>query len=172
MIARPPLSTRTDTLLPYTQLFRVLFRSADKGVADAKAALEGARAILIERWGEDAALVGELREWLSSNGVIRARVDAGKEDAGAKYRDYFDHAEPLEKIPSHRLLALLRGRREEFLQLDLDPGADGEAGNAHAECRVALHAGIRAGGRAAGPWPANACQIGSATGGERVCTYV
>src|SRR3546814_15554524 len=59
-----------------------------------------------------------------SSGVIRARVAAGKEDAGAKYRDYFDHAEPLAKIPSHRLLALLRGRREEFLQLDLDPGAD------------------------------------------------
>src|SRR3546814_4759567 len=106
----------------------------------ARAALEGARAILIERWGEDAALVGELREWLSSSGVIRARVAAGKEDAGAKYRDYFDHAEPLAKIPSHRLLALLRGRREEFLQLDLDPGADVEAGNAYAEGRVALHA--------------------------------
>src|SRR3546814_1391695 len=80
-----------------------------------------------------------------SSGVIRARVAAGKEDAGAKYRDYFDHAEPLAKIPSHRLLALLRGRREEFLQLDLDPGADVEAGNAYAEGRVALHAGIRAG---------------------------
>src|SRR3546814_2365108 len=71
-----------------------------------------------------------------SSGVIRARVAAGKEDAGAKYRDYFDHAEPLAKIPSHRLLALLRGRREEFLQLDLDPGADVEAGNAYAEGRV------------------------------------
>src|SRR3546814_11548226 len=125
----------------------------------ARAALEGARAILIERWGEDAALVGELREWLSSSGVIRARVAAGKEDAGAKYRDYFDPAEPLAKIPSHRLLALLRGRREEFLQLDLDPGADVEAGNAYAEGRVALHAGIRAGGRAADPWLANACRL-------------
>ena len=135
------------------------FVDAGKGVADAKAALEGARAILIERWGEDAALVGELREWLSANGVIRARVATGKEDAGAKYRDYFDHAEPLAKIPSHRLLALLRGRREEFLQLDLDPGADAEAGNAYAEGRVALHAGIRASGNAADAWLANACRL-------------
>ena len=135
------------------------FIDADRGVADARAALEGARAILIERWGEDAALVGELREWLSSNGVIRARVAAGKEDAGAKYRDYFDHAEPLVTIPSHRLLALLRGRREEFLQLDLDPGADVETGNAYAEGRVALHAGIRAEGRAADAWLANACRL-------------
>src|SRR3546814_6959249 len=131
MRRRPPRSTRTDTLFPYTTLFRSVpgdfaaaFVDADKGVADARAALEGARAILIERWGEDAALVGELREWLSSSGVIRARVAAGKEDAGAKYRDYFDHAEPLAKIPSHRMLALLRGRREAFLQLTLDPGAD------------------------------------------------
>lgn len=75
------------------------FIDAEKGVADSKAALEGARAILMERWGEDAALVGELRSWLGDNGVIRARVAEGKEEAGAKYRDYFDHAETLAKIP-------------------------------------------------------------------------
>src|SRR3546814_16332876 len=66
----------------------------------------------MERWGEDAALVGELREWLQDVGRIRARVAEGKEVEGAKYRDYFDHAEPLAKIPSHRLLALFRARRE------------------------------------------------------------
>src|SRR5690606_20454793 len=66
---------------------------------------------------------------------------------------------PLAKIPSHRLLALLRGRREEFLQLDLDPGADVEAGNAYAEGRVALRAGIRANGHAADAWLANACRL-------------
>jgi hypothetical protein len=81
-------------------------------VADTKAALEGARAILMERWGEDAALVGELRTWLGETGVIRARVAEGKETEGAKYRDYFEHAESLAKIPSHRLLALFRARRE------------------------------------------------------------
>ena len=135
------------------------FVDADKGVADAKAALEGARAILLERWGEDAALIGELREWLSRDGVIRAKVAEGKEAAGEKFRDYFDHAEPLAKIPSHRLLALFRGRREEFLQLDLEPGADVEAGNAYAEGRVALKAGVRNKGRAADAWLLNACRL-------------
>src|SRR5690606_36760434 len=123
--------------------FAASFVAPDHGVADAKAALEGARAILLERWGEDAALIGELREWLAREGVIRSKVAEGKEAAGEKFRDYFDHAEPLAKIPSHRLLALFRGRREEFLQLELEPGADPEAGNAYAEGRIALHAGIR-----------------------------
>jgi len=139
--------------------FAAQFVDAEKGVADARAALEGARAILIERWGEDAALLGELRAWLEGNGVIRSRVVEGKEAAGEKYRDYFDHAEPLAKIPSHRLLALFRGRREEFLQLELDPGPDAEAGHAYAEGRVALHAGIQERGRAADAWLRNACRL-------------
>ena len=139
--------------------FAAGFVDADKGVADAKAALEGARAILIERWGEDAALLGELREWLAREGLIRAKVVDGKEAAGEKFRDYFDHAEPLAKIPSHRMLALLRGRREEFLQLDLDPGADAEAGHQYAEGRIALHAGIDARGRAADTWLRNAVRL-------------
>ncbi|WP_434990968.1 Tex family protein [Xanthomonas melonis] len=135
------------------------FVDADKGVADVKAALEGARAILMERWGEDAALVGELRSWLSDNGVIRARVAEGKEEAGAKYRDYFDHAESLAKIPSHRLLALFRARREEFLHLDLDPGTDAEAGHQYAEGRVARNAGISNTGRPADRWLLDACRL-------------
>ena len=89
------------------------FVDAGKGVADVAAALDGARAILIERFSEDAALVGELRTWLQQKGVLRTKVLAGKEHEGAKYRDYFDHAEPIASIPSHRMLALLRGRREE-----------------------------------------------------------
>ncbi|TZF87891.1 RNA-binding transcriptional accessory protein [Lysobacter lacus] len=128
------------------------FVDADRGVVDAKAALDGARAILMERWGEDAALVGELREWLTQVGVIRSKVIEGKEHDGAKYRDYFDHAEALAKIPSHRMLALLRGRREECLQIDLDPGADADAGHLLATGRVAKHAGIRNEGRAADQW--------------------
>ncbi|GHB94894.1 Tex family protein [Thermomonas carbonis] len=139
--------------------FAASFVDADKGVADAKAALEGARAILIERWSEDAALLGELRGWLEGNGLIRAKVVEGKEIAGEKFRDYFDHTESLAKIPSHRLLALFRGRREEFLQLDLDPGADAEAGNLYAEGRIALHAGIAERGRAADAWLRNACRL-------------
>ena len=145
------------TLVP--EEFAAGFVDADKGVADAKAALEGARAILIERWGEDAALLGELREWLTREGLIRSKVVEGKETAGEKFRDYFDHAEPLAKIPSHRLLALLRGRREEFLQLDLDPGSDAEAGHQYCEGRIALHAGIDARGRAADTWLRNAVRL-------------
>lgn len=113
----------------------------------------------MERWGEDAALVGELRSWLNDNGIIRARVAEGKEEAGAKYRDYFDHAESLAKIPSHRLLALFRARREEFLHLDLDPGTDAEAGHQYAEGRVARNAGISNGGRPADRWLLDACRL-------------
>ncbi|WP_296246619.1 Tex family protein [uncultured Stenotrophomonas sp.] len=141
------------------QVFAAGFVVAEKGVADTKAALEGARAILMERWGEDAALVGELRNWLAGNGIIRARVAEGKEAEGAKYRDYFDHAEALAKIPSHRLLALFRARREEFIFLELDPGSDAEAGHQYAEGRVALNAGIANKERPADRWLLDACRL-------------
>ncbi len=137
--------------------FAAAFVAADRGVADVKAALDGARAILIERWGEDAALIGELRTWLAAHGRICARVVEGKESEGAKYADYFDHSEPLARIPSHRLLALFRARREEILQLDLEPGAEAEAGHAEAEARIARHAGIAYRGRAADAWLKKAC---------------
>src|SRR5690606_20001444 len=104
------------------------------------------------------ALVGGLREWLTEVGLIRARVVEGKQDEGAKYRDYFDHAEPLSKIPSHRMLALLRGRREEVLALDLDPGSDAEAGHAQGAGRVAAHVGIADRGRPADAWLLMACR--------------
>jgi uncharacterized protein len=141
------------------QVFAAGFVDGDKGVADIKAALEGARAILMERWGEDAALVGELRTWLGENGVIRARVAEGKEEQGAKYRDYFEHAESLAKIPSHRLLALFRARREEILFLELDPGPDAEAGHQYGEGRVAHNAGIRDAGRPGDRWLLDACRM-------------
>jgi len=141
------------------EAFAAGFVDAEKGVADTKAALEGARAILMERWGEDAALVGELRQWLGEHGVIRARVAEGKEEAGAKYRDYFEHAESLAKIPSHRLLALFRARREEILFLDLDPGNEAEAGHQYCEGRVARAAGVAEQGRAADAWLLGACRL-------------
>lgn len=141
------------------ETFAAGFVDADKGVADVKAALEGARAILMERWGEDAALVGELRTWLGEVGVIRARVAEGKEQEGAKYRDYFDHAEALAKIPSHRLLALFRARREEIVYLELDPGSEAEAGHQYAEGRVALRAGIANQGRPGDRWLLDACRL-------------
>ncbi|MGX1849276.1 Tex family protein [Streptomyces sp. NPDC055299] len=97
------------------------FVDADKGVADAAAALEGARAILTERFGEDADLIGELRERMWSRGQVAAKVRAGKEEAGAKFADYFDFAEPFTALPSHRVLAMFRGEKEEVLDLTLDP---------------------------------------------------
>ena len=90
-------------------------------MADVKAALDGARQILMETMAEDAALLGELRDWVWANGQIRAKLIEGKEAEGAKFRDYFDHAEALAKIPSHRLLALMRARNEGVLALDLEP---------------------------------------------------
>ncbi|MEU1148035.1 Tex family protein [Streptomyces sp. NPDC005863] len=97
------------------------FVDADKGVADAQAALDGARAILAERFSEDADLIGELRERMWVRGRIAAKVREGKEEAGAKFADYFDFAEPFTELPSHRVLAMLRGEKEEVLDLVLEP---------------------------------------------------
>ena len=143
--------------VPETAAFAYV--NAEKGVADAKAALDGARAILMERWGENAGLIGDLRTWLNEVGLIRARLAEGKEAEGAKYRDYFDHLELLSAIPSHRLLALFRARREEILMLELQAGVDVEAGNAHAESRIAAHAGVADQGRPADKWLSDACRL-------------
>ncbi len=148
-----PLATglRDDpTLTP--EAFAEAFVDADKGIADVRAALDGARAILMESIAEDAQLVGELRDWLWSQGQIRAKVVAGKENEGAKFRDYFDHVEPIARIPSHRLLALMRARNEGVIELELSPAADSEQGHAEGEGRVAAHAGIHDRGRAADAW--------------------
>ncbi len=97
------------------------FVDADKGVADPQAALDGARAILAERFSEDADLIGELRERMWVRGRLVAKVREGKEEAGAKFADYFDFAEPFKELPSHRVLAMLRGEKEEVLDLTLEP---------------------------------------------------
>ncbi|MFE3654608.1 Tex family protein, partial [Streptomyces sp. NPDC059152] len=104
------------------------FVDADKGVADPAAALEGARAILTERFSEDADLIGELRERMWSRGRVAAKVRAGKEEEGAKFADYFDFAEPFAELPSHRVLAMLRGEKEDVLDLALEPEDPAEAG--------------------------------------------
>jgi uncharacterized protein len=134
------------------EIFAAGFVDAEKGVADTKAALDGARAILMESIAEDAALVGELRDWLWDKGQIRAVVVAGKENEGAKFRDYFDHSEAVSKIPSHRLLALMRARNEGVLEIDLNPGLDADQGHAEGEGRVAARAGIVNRNRAADAW--------------------
>jgi len=99
------------------------FVDADKQVADTTAALDGARSILVERFAEDADLIGNLREQMWSNGVLASKLRDGKKEAGAKFSDYFDFSEPLNKLPSHRILAMFRGEKEEILDLQMLPDA-------------------------------------------------
>src|SRR5665213_2556094 len=97
------------------------FIDAGKQVADAAAALEGARAILVERFAEDADLIGSLREQMWSNGRMASKVRDGKKTEGEKFKDYFDFSEPLTRLPSHRILAMFRGEKEEILELQIQP---------------------------------------------------
>ncbi|WP_378743113.1 Tex-like N-terminal domain-containing protein [Nocardia brasiliensis] len=116
--------------------------------------LDGARSILVERFAEDADLVGELRELMWNRGQIKSTVRAGKEEAGAKFADYFEFSEPFTKLPSHRILALLRGEKEEVLSLHLEPDTEElEPGERSIyEGRIAIKFGIADRGRAADPW--------------------
>ncbi|MFW7356828.1 MAG: Tex family protein [Brucella sp.] len=93
-------------------------------VADVKAALEGARDIIAEGFAENAELIGNLRNYLKERAVLRSRVVDGKQDAGAKFSDYFDHYERWANVAGHRALAMLRGRNEDFLSLDIEIDAD------------------------------------------------
>jgi uncharacterized protein len=135
-------------------------------VPDAAAALDGARAILVERFAEDADLIGGLRERMWSGGRLVARVKDGKAEAGAKFADYFEFDEPFTKLPSHRILAMFRGEKADMLDLTLDPadapgqGAPGQGapvqsvpgqGSAY-EARIAERFGIADQGRAADKW--------------------
>src|ERR1700678_3041169 len=99
------------------------FVDAEKLVADVAAALEGARAILVERFAEDADLIGALREQMWSSGLMASTVRTGKKTEGEKFKDYFDFSEPLHKLPSHRILAMFRGEKEEILDLQMQPEA-------------------------------------------------
>ncbi len=118
LLADPQLDPESEAL-KYLKPAFTTENGDNPGVPDGKAALEGARQILMEQFAEDAQLLGELREHLQQNGQLVAKVAAGKEEAGAKFRDYFDYREPISAIPSHRALALFRGRKEEILQLGL-----------------------------------------------------
>ncbi|MET9297245.1 Tex family protein [Streptomyces sp. NPDC003077] len=130
------------------------FVDAAKGVADPAAALEGARAILTERFSEDADLIGELRERMWSRGRVAAKVREGKEEAGAKFADYFDFSEPFTELPSHRVLAMFRGEKEEVLDLNLEPEPAGETieGPSTYEQAIARRFGIADRGRPADGW--------------------
>ncbi|GAA3923023.1 Tex family protein [Streptomyces gulbargensis] len=127
------------------------FVDPDKGVADAAAALEGARAILTETFSEDADLIGELRERMWVRGRLVAKVREGKEEAGAKFADYFDFAEPFTALPSHRVLAMLRGEKEDVLALELEP-EEPTGGPSSYEGTVAARFGVADRGRPGDRW--------------------
>lgn len=128
--------------------------AADKGVADEKAALDGARAILMERIAEDADLLERLRSYLNKHAVLQSRVVTGKEREGEKFKDYFEHDEPISRVPSHRALAMLRGRNEGMLQLALnaDPQQDPSIRTSHCESIIADYYGITLSDAPADTW--------------------
>ncbi|MEI7255632.1 Tex family protein [Dickeya dadantii] len=136
------------------ELVAEAYINADNGVADVKAALDGARYILMERFAEDAALLAKVRDYLWKNAHLVSRMVEGKEEEGAKFRDYFDHHEPLSQVPSHRALAMFRGRNEGVLQLSLnaDPQFDEPPKESHCEHIIIEHLGLRLGNAPADGW--------------------
>ncbi|MGF1545871.1 MAG: Tex family protein [Thiotrichales bacterium] len=141
LLANPALAPQVEA---------VSFVDVDKGVADVTAALDGARQILMEQFAEDAALLAELREFLWERGQLKSTVVEGKQAEGQKFADYFEYAEPIAKIPSHRALALFRGRNEDVLNVTLEV----EHGDAPHPCegRVARHFNVADQGRAGDGW--------------------
>ncbi|TDG12969.1 RNA-binding transcriptional accessory protein [Seongchinamella unica] len=129
------------------------YLNAEAGIDDSKAALDGARQILMERFAEDADLLASLRQFLTDNAQLASRLVEGKEQEGAKFRDYFEHTEPLAKVPSHRALAMFRGRNEGILNINLVMHADEKPSDAHpCEAMVAEHWNIVDKERAADRW--------------------
>lgn len=161
MIAREaglePLADRLfadPSLVPMDEAAK--FVNAEGGFADAFAVLDGVRDLLSERWAEDAVLVGKLREWLWAEGLFQSKLMDGKSPDtpdNAKFRDYFDYAEPIRTVPSHRALAVFRGRTQELLDaklvLDEEPTSSSPGKPGLAEGRIAAHLGWRHASRAA-----------------------
>lgn len=123
--------------------------NADAGFADEKAVLDGAKYILMERFAEDANLLARLRQHLAQHAVVKSTVVAGKEQEGTKFRDYFAHTESWKTTPSHRALAMLRGRNEGVLQLQLVPDANEDTAHSLCEQMIASHFNVKDEGRAA-----------------------
>ncbi|EGR0208529.1 RNA-binding transcriptional accessory protein [Vibrio vulnificus] len=128
--------------------------NGEKGVEDSKAALDGARAILMERIAEDANLLEKIRQYLNRHAEIVSRVVAGKEQEGEKFKDYFEHNEAISKVPSHRALAMLRGRNEGFLSLTLnaDPQQEESVRQSYCETLIADHYGVTLSSAPADNW--------------------
>ncbi|GIJ46315.1 RNA-binding transcriptional accessory protein [Virgisporangium aliadipatigenens] len=139
-----PTLDPTATAAPYVD--------AEKGVPEVQNALDGARAILVERFAEDADLIGALRETMWERGTVASTVREGKEEAGAKFSDYFAFSEPFTKLPSHRVLALFRGEKEEILDLSLNPDVEDAPSPSVYEQRIAARFGIRDDQRPADKW--------------------
>ena len=141
------------------------FVDAEKGIKTPEEALEGARAILVEQFSEKAELIGVLRENFWTRGRIVSKVRDGKAQEGAKFADYFDFFEPLPKLPSHRILALFRGEKEEILDLALEPESAAEAeanGEAAYERAIATSFGVAACGRPGDKWLMDCVALGLA----------
>jgi protein Tex len=130
------------------------FINAQKQVADVAAALDGARAILVERFAEDADLIGSLRERMWSSGRLVSKVRDGKQETGAKFSDYFDFAEKLARMPPHRILALLRAEKEEILDVGIEPEdrAGATADPSAYELQIMRRFGISDHGRLGDKW--------------------
>ncbi len=143
------------TLTPETEAARFVTTEAegDQVVADVKAALDGAKYILMERFSEDADLIGKLRDFLWQEGILSSKVVAGKEQEAAKFRDYFDHNEALKTVPSHRALAIFRGRKSGLLQASvIIEGTEDRTVTHPCELTIAAHWGVEDQGRAADRW--------------------
>ena len=157
LLADPSLSPEVEAANYLKPEFVTAAGDKNPGAADVKAALDGARQVLMEEFAEDAALLGNLREYMQSNGVMLAKLVEGKEADGAKFRDYFDYSEPLRDIPSHRALALFRGRTEEILRLALklpeELTAEAKPSDVHpCERKIAARFGIIDQARPADAW--------------------
>ncbi|MEZ9912048.1 RNA-binding transcriptional accessory protein [Vibrio breoganii] len=127
------------SLVPEVEAQKYL--NPEQGISDTKAALDGARAIVMERIAEDADLLEKLRNYLNKHAQLQSRVISGKESEGEKFKDYFEHDEAISRVPSHRALAMLRGRNEGFLQLSLnaDPAQDPSIRSSYCETIIADH---------------------------------
>lgn len=137
----------------------VAYINADKGVVDITAALDGARQIIMERISEDAELLSELRERIWNNGILQSTVVAGKEAEAAKFKDYFDYSEAINKIPSHRALALFRGRNEDMLTLTLKPAEHDQDGHQLCAQLVCRHLNITDVNQPADAWLAETARF-------------
>lgn len=141
---------QTPTLTPESEA--TAYINAEAGFADEKAVLDGAKQILMERFSEEPELSGRLRDSLWSDGLLSSRVIAGQETAGAKFRDYFEHDEALKTTPSHRALAMFRGRNEGFLSLSIKLPGEEEMKSHPSEAVIAERFGIKDARRAADRW--------------------